>query len=110
MLQGALSSHRRIECIRGGGESGAKGIADGLEDEPMPGLNQFTHDGMMACQQDWQLIRIVLGQFGAAFDICEEKGHRSGRGISVHGLGYTCKGLGNGQAGSRAESFFQPCA
>jgi hypothetical protein len=56
-----------MECSRKRATNDSKGKA-------MIGFNRLIQNLVMSRKQRWHLVGMFLREFGAAFDICEEKG------------------------------------
>jgi hypothetical protein len=60
-------------------EGGTKCVANDLKDKTITTLDRRSQDGMMPLTQSLPLVRILLSQLGAAFDIREEESDSAGR-------------------------------
>jgi hypothetical protein len=79
ILQLSLGFEGSRQCIAGCMKCCGKGIADDPKDEALIQVDGLTQDCIVARQQFWQLLGMVLREFGATFNICEEKSDSAGR-------------------------------
>jgi hypothetical protein len=57
----------------------AKGIANDLKDIAMVCLTGRLQNGVVACPQGFPPIGVLLREFGAAFNICEDESNGARR-------------------------------
>ena len=74
---GALRLQRRRDAVFRGGERGAKGIADRLEDVAVVALDSGTEKAVMAGEVFAHRLGMMFPETGAALDVGEEECHRS---------------------------------
>src|SRR5437763_457688 len=71
-----LRFHGSRECVRRGGEGGAEGVADGLEDVAAVALDGGAEDPVVAAEGLAHLLRVVFPEACAPLDVGEEEGDR----------------------------------